>query len=88
MWKYHADIFSLPLFLPSSLGLMLGDGINSVAETVVKSPGTSQAEEPVVFLQVVLRITAVLQAGPDHKDVLGKIQYRGMRAWGLLHVRS
>lgn len=84
MQKYHADIFSLPLFLPSSLGLMPGDGISSMAEAVVKSLGTSQAAEPVVFLQVVLHTTAVLQAGPDHK---GKIQHKGTRAWGLLHVR-
>lgn len=71
MQKYHAEIFSLPLFLPSSLGLMPGDGINSIAETLGKPLGTSQAEESVVFVQVVLQITAMLQAGLDHKGVLG-----------------
>lgn len=81
MQKYCADIFSLPLFLLSSSGLVPGDGINSIAETLVKPSGTSQAEEPVVFLQAVLQITAMLQAGPD-QGVLGQNTAQRNRSLG------
>lgn len=87
--KYHADSFSVPLFLPSSLGLMPGDGINSIIETLVEPLGTSQAEEPLFFLQVVLQICRNNDASrPEPQKVFwGKIQHRGARAWGLLHAR-
>lgn len=83
--KYHADSFSVP----SSLGLMPGDGINSIIETLVEPLGTSQAEEPLFFLQVVLQICRNNDASrPEPQKVFwGKIQHRGARAWGLLHAR-
>lgn len=43
MQKYRTDIFNFPVFLPSSVGLSPGDGINSIAVSPVKPFFLSQA---------------------------------------------